>query len=150
MVKIIQGIILSLLLSLVLVTNASADDEQEKEQGINDAMKSDLSIHQAYLKCYALLKPDKLKCSENIISKNKAKLSQNLLSSNIYITSFAYEAERLGFLWFLQNEKLHCDAIDEGPSYNYKREAYEVLCRNGNKYYMRFDYSENLWHLKND
>jgi len=138
---------------LILVTQTILGNDlssEVKQKAIIDAQNVDTSIHQAYLQCYALKPDEKLNCSKQIIKDAKIHINKELQTNQDYITVFSHEAERLRFVSFLKNNNMSCDKINEGPIFDKVEGAYTVFCTNGLKYYMTFDYNNNLWQLKDN
>ena len=116
-----------------------------KQAGINDARQADTNMHLAFLQCYALQEVDKKFCQREAGGVNE---NYKHAITWDYIRPFRYEAERLGFKAFLNQQGKSCDNVNEGPQYQQKNRTYQVNCTNGNQYSMRFDYRESQWHLE--
>lgn len=145
-------ILLSYLSLIIFLSPAYAADNKEelaKQKGIEEARKANPVIHREYFQCYALKPEEKATCQKEIIKNNKPALDKKLTSNSSYITAFAHESERLGFLEFLKNNNLVCDRIDEGPIFVERNKAFNVQCKNGNTYQLEFDSKKHHWSLKN-
>ena len=103
-------------------------------------------IQAEYFNCYPLNKSDKKQCIQEL---NKKYLKEHL-SDIVYLTSFQYEAEKLGFKHFLNGVDKECESVNYGPEYDHKEEAYLVKCMDDKIYYMEFDYQNRLWKLKDE
>ncbi|MCH2547394.1 MAG: hypothetical protein MK052_07285 [Alphaproteobacteria bacterium] len=115
-----------------------------KEGAIADVRKADKEIHLGFLKCYALPSNDKDNC-QRIVGKNHARYEG--ASSWDYIRPFRYEAERMGFKAFLNDQGKLCNAVNEGPRYDENIKAFQVQCSSGEHYAMQFDRKEMQWKL---
>lgn len=126
----------------ILTSIAQALENSEeliKQKESFDAKAAASAIHEEYFQCYALNPEEKLQCSKKNLKNHKLMLYEKLKSNPLYTTAFIHEAERLGFVWFLNTRKLSCDRIDEGPVFNETLKAYNVFCKNGNTYHLEFD-----------
>ncbi|MBN66538.1 MAG: hypothetical protein CMM94_03100 [Rickettsiales bacterium] len=137
-----------LLLSITALSACTTLGEVEKEalrdRAIADAKKQPKEVHLAYLQCYGLSDSDKKSCrrsAKHTIEGRKSAVTWD------YILPFDYEAERLGFKAFLQDQGKKCAGVNEGPKYNTDSNAYDVICTDGNQYQMRFDGSASTWEL---
>ena len=65
-----------------------------------------------------------------------------------YKEKFQFEAEKLGFKYFLNDKGLSCDAVQHSPLFDDREEAYLIVCSSDKKYYMQFDYDNKQWDLK--
>ncbi len=116
-----------------------------KQAGINDARNAGKELHLAFLQCYALQEVDKKNCQRMAGSNNPSYAAAVTWD---YIRPFRYEAEKLGFKAFLNDQGKTCKAINDGPMYDADQKAYAVNCTSGQTYYMRFDTKEVAWQLE--
>lgn len=134
-------------LSIILAacTNLSnAEKSAITQKAIADARESSKEIHFGYLNCYPLEKLEKDNCKRQI--KNMAANRKDAISWD-YILPFDFEAERIGFVAFLHEQKKICSGINQGPQFSDKLDGYGIDCTDGNHYIMRFDYDRKKWEL---
>jgi len=103
-------------------------------------------VHAAYLNCYPLAPVEKKICAERVADKYLQEQYQREYES--YLLSFQHESEKLGFKYFLKSKKLSCETLKHSPIFDNKEQAYIVCCGNNKRYYMRFDYDNRVWNLK--
>jgi len=103
-------------------------------------------VHAAYLNCYPLAPVEKRICAERVADKYLKEQYQREYES--YLLSFQRESEKLGFKYFLKGEGLSCETVKYSPIFDDKEQAYLVGCGNDKRYYMRFDYDNRVWNLK--
>ncbi|MCA9243653.1 MAG: hypothetical protein KDA32_06865 [Phycisphaerales bacterium] len=111
-------------------------------RAVADARSQPERLHLAYLDCYPLPRGAKRRCIAAIAGNTASRVAAR---SRAYTTAFGYEAERLGFRAFLRDLDKPCAAINDGPLYNVKKNAYHVECVDGHRYDMRYD--ESGWTL---
>ncbi|MCH2546571.1 MAG: hypothetical protein MK052_03020 [Alphaproteobacteria bacterium] len=126
-------------------TLGSVEKEALRDRGIADARLQPKEMHLAYLQCYGLNQSDKKSCRRK--AAQLATSGRKDASTWDYILPFDYEAERLGFKAFLQDQGKKCASVNEGPKYNTDSNVYDVICTDGNQYQMRFDGSASAWEL---
>ena len=97
-----------------------------------------------YLKCYALDQESKKICHDQL---RQIHVNSHFRSDEKYAQRFAHSAERIGFENALNRLNTTCRSINNGPLYNKRKEAYEVICTSGEKYLMKFDYELQTWNL---
>lgn len=140
-----------LLILLISAALTSCDPDEKDEDAYEQKAKSDagMVIHEIplkYLGCYALEPELKKQCA---IDLSKKHISQRLQKVPEYVQAFQFEAEKLGFKYFLISEGLECNSIIDGPEFEAETKAYKVRCMLNTKYYMRFDYTKSEWLLVN-
>jgi len=137
----------TILLSLLAVAGCNTMGKVEKvalaERALADARKAPKEEHLAYLNCYPLDRGDKDNCRRKIKMDS---LTRTAITWD-YIRPYRYVSEKLGFVQFLHNNKRTCSGLDNGPLFNEEKKAYEVICKDGNNYLMRFDYGKQTWAL---
>ncbi|MCB2081550.1 MAG: hypothetical protein H6908_03510 [Hyphomicrobiales bacterium] len=125
-------------------TLGNVEKQALHDRAIADARSQPKEIHLAYLQCYALRDVDKDSCKRKVKQTIEGR---NGASTWEYILPFDYEAERLGFQAFLRDHGKSCAGIDKGPEFNSDTKAYDVICTDGHRYAMRFDYKNEQWEL---
>lgn len=78
-----------------------------------------------YLACYALAPAAKNQCHQEL----------------------GFEAEKLGFKQFINQQQLPCDSINDGPKFMVAAQVYLVQCQPKGQYLMRFDVENQRWQL---
>ena len=101
-------------------------------------------VHKAYLNCYALNEAAKKQCLKELAVKY---ITGSKKDDKEYVTAFQFEAEKLGFKHFLNNNKLSCKEVIGGPMFDVHKKAYIVTCKPTLEYHMHFDYSAKEWKL---
>ena len=114
------------------------------DRAIADARSQPKEIHLAYLQCQALRDYDKDSCKQKIKWTIDGRKDASTWE---YILPFDYEVERLGFKAFLRDQGKTCSGVEQGPKYNSEIKAYDVLCKDGGQYAMRFDSAIGKWKL---
>ncbi|PCJ28949.1 MAG: hypothetical protein COA94_03235 [Rickettsiales bacterium] len=134
------------ILLLIFISWAVYADESAAtiQKATKHAASSDKEIHLAYLQCYALQENDKKQCHQLITQQFNLDREP---SSQKYWLYYSYEAERLGFQWFLNSHNKSCAKIDHGVLFNQATNSYDVICADGNKFKMSFSYKDNSWTL---
>ncbi len=112
-----------------------------KKQAIIDATNMTAQIHESYLNCYALNYQNKIQCVSKL---NKQYLAPDKLDSAHYKSAFQYEAEKQGFINFLQKSNIACNVLEESPKFIQEAKSYIVQCDN-NLHFLRFDYLKEKW-----
>lgn len=132
----------------IALTSCTTLGDVEKQalhdRAIADARSQPKEIHLAYLQCYALRDVDKDSCKRKVKSEIEGRKDASTWE---YILPFDYEVERLGFRAFLRDHGKTCADIDKGPQFNSDTKAYDVICTDGHRYAMRFDYKNVQWEL---
>lgn len=142
---IIAAIFLSFILLLSNFNQANQSEgnnpERQQQQAISDARNADRDVHLAYLQCYALGN-DKRRCLSQLIANY---IDQELRDKIHYTMNYQYEAERLGFVHFLQEQGADCDELRTGPKFFQDTESYVAKCTNGKIYLLKFDDTSKEW-----
>lgn len=125
-------------------TLSDVEKQALRDRAIADARSQPKEIHLAYLQCYALRDSDKDSCKRKIKWTIEGRKDASTWE---YIRPFDYEAERLGFQAFLRDHSKKCAGVDQGPTFNQEISAYDVVCTDGNRYAMQFDYEQLTWKL---
>ncbi len=132
-----------LLIALNLSSYSEAADLSDPEfLGKSSAKNVAPQVYAAYLQCYALQKSEKEACLKELALKYINK-KQN--TDARYVQAFQYEAEKLGFKNFLNDLKLPCERVDNGPEFSSDMHAYLVKCTPNHQYHMQFDYKDKKW-----
>lgn len=143
---IITAVFLSFIL-LLLFNQANQSEENnpdhQQQQAISDARSAGKGIHLAYLQCYAL-GHDKRKCLSRLTAKY---IDQKLRDKIHYTTNYQYEAEKLGFIHFLQEKGVDCDELQTSPRFSQDTGSYIAKCTNGRIYLLKFDDAMKEWRL---
>lgn len=126
-------------------TLGDVEKEALRDRAIADAKAQPKEMHLAYLQCYGLSQSDKKSCRRT--ASRLATSGRVDASTWDYILPFDYEAERLGFQTFLKDQGKRCAGVNQGPQYNQKSNAYDVICTDGHQYGMRFDREKSAWEL---
>jgi len=136
----------TLLLTLTLSFSAygSILDLTTPEHAVKHARAVRPEIQYEYLTCYALEETAKKECIRELTEKYMPK---DVKDNKEYAKAFQFEAEKQGFKRFLNDKKLPCERIDEGPKFSPNKKAYLVICRPKSQYLMRFDYDSKTWML---
>lgn len=139
-------IIFLFILSILILCSCNQEQSRQqtlnKKQAIIDARHATNEVHLEYLRCYALSPKEKQTCTRQLTQKYLPKEWQNNI---YYTTNYQYEAEKQGFVKFLYNNKLACNNLTTSPIFIDATKAYLVICHNGNKYFLKFDYKTKEW-----
>ncbi len=143
------SILTLLVLTLSVILCSCGDLPQDKwirnkEQAIQDARAAEETIHLDYLQCYALSYHEKNNCLGKLIPKY---VRSQFVEESSYTAHFQYESEKLGFVNFINQHGLSCDAIKDGPVMVPDTETYLAKCANGDIYLFRFHYDQKKWLL---
>lgn len=136
-----------MLLISVALTSCGLDEEDVIAYELKAKSNARMIIQEIplkYLSCYALEPEPKKKCISKL---SKKYISPRLRNVPEYVEAFQFEAEKLGFSYFLNREGLKCESIINGPKFQEDKQAYKVRCMSNTKYYMRFDYAKGEWLL---
>lgn len=132
-----------LLLALSFALRSEAAEFSDPEfLGKSAAKKMNAEVHNSYLQCYPLKKPDKDSCLKEL---NLKYVSNKYKADTEYVRAFQFEAEKLGFKNFLNDLKLPCERVDDGPEFSSDMHAYLVKCIPDHQYHMQFDYKDKKW-----
>ena len=134
-------LLLSSIMAVSGCTMGDAEIRALKQGAIHDIRNRPKEAHLAYLQCYALDDVDKDNCQLRAQYSNELHERYGAASWE-YVRPYDYEAERLGFAQFLRDHGRACKGVDQGPEFDSKAKAYNVICTDGNTYHMRFVYSD--------
>lgn len=132
-----------LLLTLALASCSQANDISNSEylgQANSKAMIA--KVHNAYLNCYPLNEAVKKQCLSDLEVRYIEKQHQE---DKDYIQAFQFESEKLAFKHFLNDLKLPCESIKDGPEFVSDKQAYLVKCIPNHQYLMQFNYKTEEW-----
>lgn len=107
------------------------------------ACNKEENVASQYLLCYALDPFTKKECTVKLAKKY---ITEDLQHDQNHVQNFQFSQEKQGFKEFLQENKLPCVSINDGPEFDKKAVAYLVQC-DKHKYYMRFDYEDRRWNI---
>lgn len=79
---------------------------------------------------------------------NKKYILKKFCDNPEYLINFQYEAERLGFKYFINDVGKSCDSINKGPEFDQQEQRYIVKCEGDKTYLMRFNYETREWKLE--
>jgi hypothetical protein len=84
---------------------------------------------------------------DEAVDKYLACHALNPASKQECLNSLVFEAEKLIFKQFLNDLKLPCEGVENGPEFIEGKKAYLILCSLDHQYFMRFNYDTKEWKL---
>jgi len=134
-------------ISIFVLTSCSTSKTEIQAMrtgAIVDARNAPKELHLEYLNCYPLPRLEKNRCICKAATKTNI---THDASSWDYIHPYNYEAEKLGFIAFIQDQGKKCDGLDQGVLFSEKEKSYIVNCIDGNRHLMKFDRENKQWSL---